>query len=109
LLTRRALSIDNKEKIIHSVTATSANVHDSRAIEAIWHGDEIRVWGDSAYQGQCEAILKAAPQAQDFTPHRGNHALALSLEKVAKNRTKPRARMANLYTKRRTLTRCAMV
>jgi IS5 family transposase len=86
------IGVDSKATIVHSVTATPANVHDSRAIDDILHGDERRVWGDSAYQGQREAILKAAPQAQDFTHHRGNRASALSDEEVAKNRTKSRVR-----------------
>jgi IS5 family transposase len=86
------IGVDSKAKIVHSVTATSANVHDSRVIEDILHGKETRVWGDSAYQGQREAILNAAPHAQDFTHHRGNRASALSDEEVAKNRTKSRVR-----------------
>ena len=61
-------------------------------IADILHGKETRVWGDSAYQGQREAILNAAPHAQDFTHHRGNRASALSDEEVAKNRTKSRVR-----------------
>ena len=67
-------------------------MHDSYAIADILHGDETRVWGDSAYQGQREAILEAAPNARDFTHHRGNRASALSAEEVAKNRTKSRVR-----------------
>ena len=86
------VGVDSREKIVHSVTATPANVHDSHAIADILHGDETRVWGDSAYQGQREAILEAAPKARDLTHHRGNRASALSDEEVAKNRTKSRVR-----------------
>lgn len=86
------IGVDSKTKIVHAVTATPANVHDSQAIEDILHGDETRVWGDSAYQGQRQAILRAAPHAQDFTHHRGNRASALSDEEVEKNRTKSRVR-----------------
>ena len=84
--------VDSKAKIVHSVAATAANVHDGRVIDDIFHGNETRVWGDSAYQGQHEAILKAAPHAQDFTHHRGNRASALSDEEITKNRTKSRVR-----------------
>ena len=84
------IGVDSKAKIVHSVAATAANVHDSRVIGDILHGNETRVWGDSAYQGQREAILKAAPHAQDFTHHRGNRASALSDEEITKNRTKSR-------------------
>ena len=34
------------------------------------HGDERKVWGDGGYQGQTEAIHKAAPKAQDMTSRR---------------------------------------
>ena len=86
------IGVDSKTRIVHAVTATPANVHDSRVIEDILHGKETRVWGDSAYQGQREAIRNAAPQAQDFTHHRGNRASALSDEELLKNRTKSRVR-----------------
>jgi len=86
------IGVDSKATIVHSVTATPANVHDSRVIDDILHGDETRVWGDSAYQGQREAIRDAAPRAQDFTHRRGNRASALSDAEVAKNRTKSRVR-----------------
>ena len=86
------IGVDSKARIVHAVTAAPANVHGSRVIEDILHGKETRVWGDSAYQGQREAIRKAAPRAQDFTHHRGNRASALSDAEVAKNRTKSRVR-----------------
>jgi IS5 family transposase len=86
------IGVDSNAKIVHSVAATAANVHDSRVIDDILHGNETRVWGDSAYQGQREAILTAAPHAQDFTHHRGNRASALSDVEVSKNRTKSRVR-----------------
>jgi IS5 family transposase len=87
------IGVDSNAKIVHPVAATAANVHDSRVIDDILHGNETRVWGDSACQGQQrEAILKAAPHAKDFTHHRGNRASALSDVEVSKNRTKSRVR-----------------
>jgi len=86
------VGVDSKARIVHSVTATPANVHDSQAIEDILHGRETRVWGDSAYQGQRQALLKVAPRASDFTHRRGNRASALGDEEVRKNRTKSRVR-----------------
>ena len=38
------IGVDSKAAIVHSVTATAANVHDSREIQDILHGDETRVW-----------------------------------------------------------------
>ena len=48
--------------------------------------------GRQRLSGHREAIRKAAPQAWDFTHHRGNRASALSKKEVAKNRTKSRVR-----------------
>jgi IS5 family transposase len=86
------VGVDSREKIVHSLTATPANLHDSGAIADILHGDETLVWGDSADQRQREAIVEAAPKAGDFSHHRGNRASALNHEEVAKNRTKSRVR-----------------
>jgi len=47
--------------------ATAANVHDSQFLGDLLHGDEIRVWGDSAYAGQGDVIAEHAPRAKDFT------------------------------------------
>jgi hypothetical protein len=34
------------------------------------HGEETRVWGDGAYQGQTQVIRECAPRAQDHTQRR---------------------------------------
>ena len=60
------IGVDSKERIIHSVEVTSANVHDSRMVSDLLHGEETKVWGDSAYQGQKEAIKAAAPAAKGY-------------------------------------------
>lgn len=61
------IGVDSQSKMIHSVAATAANVHDSQLLGDLLHGDETRVWGDSAYTGQGEVIRKVAPNAKDFT------------------------------------------
>ena len=43
------IGVDSRTKLIHSVVATAANVHDSRILPDLLHGEETRVWGDSAY------------------------------------------------------------
>lgn len=40
------IGVDSKTKIIHSVVATAANVHDTQVLEELLHGDETRIWGD---------------------------------------------------------------
>jgi transposase, IS5 family len=84
--------VDSKEKIIHAVAVTPANVHDSQLIGDLLHGGETKVWGDSAYQGQCAAIRAAAPAAQDMTNRRGSNGHPLSEAQRTKNRTKSKVR-----------------
>jgi len=84
--------VDSKIKQIHSVTVTAANVHDSQVLEDLLHGGETRVWGDSAYTGQTEAMRRAAPCAQDFTHEKGRRNQPLDDATKARNRTKSKVR-----------------
>jgi IS5 family transposase len=86
------VGVDSQTKLIHSVAATSANVHDSRVLPDLLHGQETRVWGDSAYAGQREVIRRCAPQAKDFTQKRGHRHRPLSEEETRRNRNKSRVR-----------------
>jgi IS5 family transposase len=86
------IGVDSKIKQIHSVAVTAANVHDSQALEDLLHGDETRVWGDSAYTGQTEAMRRAAPCAQDFTHEKGRRNQPLDDAARARNRTKSKVR-----------------
>jgi IS5 family transposase len=79
--------VDSQSKLIHSVEATSANTHDSHVLPWLLHGDERRVWGDSAYAGQTGLLSVRAPHARDFTQRR-----ATTLEQRATNRWKSRVR-----------------
>lgn len=86
------IGVDSHTKLIHSVATTAANVHDSRVLGDLLHGDETRVWGDSAYTGQGNVIRERAPKAQDFTNKKGCRNRPLSKEDKAKNRTKSKVR-----------------
>jgi len=86
------IGVDSRSGLIHSVKSTSANVHDSQVIEELLHGDETRVWGDSAYTGQREKMLNKAPYAQDFTNKRGKRGCPLSEQDKKKNTTKSKVR-----------------
>jgi transposase, IS5 family len=86
------IGVDSKTKLIHSVAVTAANVHDSRMLPDLLHGDETRVWGDSAYAGQAEAIKEAAPTARDFTNKKASRNRPLSDEERASNRVKSSVR-----------------
>ncbi len=86
------IGVDSRTKLIHSVAATAANVHDSQLLPDLLHGGETRVWGDSAYTGQGEVIREHAPKAKDFTQKKGSRHKALTDAERAKNRTKSRVR-----------------
>ena len=86
------IGVDSKSKLIHSVAATAANAHDSQLLPDLLHGEETRVYGDSAYTGQGEAIRKQAPRAKDFTQKKACRNRQLSDADVTRNRTKSRVR-----------------
>jgi IS5 family transposase len=85
------IGVDSRNKLIHSVEATPANVHDSQVLPWLLHGRERRVWGDSAYTGQHAVLRACAPHARDFTQRKaGRHALRQA--ERATNRWKSRVR-----------------
>jgi IS5 family transposase len=86
------IGVDSKTKLIHSAVVTPANVHDSQPLSQLLHGAETRVWGDSAYIGQKEAMNTAAPNARDFTNRRGTRSHALTDDERLTNRRKSRVR-----------------
>lgn len=91
--------VDSKSGIVHSISVTPANVHDSQEIENLLHGNETRVYGDSAYTGQKEAIKQAAPHAKDFTTQRGkrNHPLTDKQKQTNQRKNKIRAKVEHPY------------
>ena len=82
------IGVDSKEKIIHTVKASAANISDALALPHLLHGKETRVWGDQAYRGQTETIRKRAPRAKDFTHQRYRWKDRIDELERAKNRTK---------------------
>ena len=86
------IGVDSRTKLIHSVVATPANVHDSQVLPDLLHGEETRVWGDSAYTGQKETITDCAPRAKDFTQAKGSRNRTLTDDERSRNRNKSRVR-----------------
>lgn len=70
----------------------AANVHDSQVLEDLLHGEETRLWWDSAYAGQKEELRTHAPKAKDFTQKKGSRHHSLSDEDLSRNRTKSKVR-----------------
>jgi len=96
-------------------------VADSQVLPDLLHGDETRVWGDRAYQGQTDVIRHCAPKAKNKTQSRVRakveHAFGViknifgfvkvcykGLEKNA-NRLFATCALANLFMARRHLLR----
>jgi IS5 family transposase len=86
------IGVDSKETVVHSVITTAASVADKHMLPDLLHGKEKKVWGDAGYQGQTEAIHKAAPDAQDMTNRRTKFKNYVDEEGKRKNRTKSRVR-----------------
>jgi len=84
--------VDSKTKLVHSAVVTPANVSDAAVLPELLHGEETRVWGDGAYQGQTNEIHRAAPRAQDHTNRRCRYKDRVDEAERAKNRTKSRVR-----------------
>jgi IS5 family transposase len=86
------VGVDSKTKIIHTAVVTPANVADSTVLAELLHGEETRVWGDGAYQGQSDTIHRAAPRARDWTQRRCRYKDRVDEAERAKNRTKSSVR-----------------
>ncbi len=86
------IGVDSRTKVIHAVAATAANIHDATCLPDLLHGEETKVWGDSAYQGQTECIQDCAPNAQDMTNRRYRRNGVVDEVERAKNTTKSKVR-----------------
>jgi len=86
------IGVDSRTKLIHSVAATAANVHDSQALPDLLHGKETRVWGDAAYSGHRAVLQHYAPRAKSFVQTKAYRHRPLSEPERARNRTKSKVR-----------------
>lgn len=86
------VGVDSKTKLIHTILASAANVHERDALPYLLHGRETRVWGDQGYQGQSVRIRARAPRAKDFTNRKYHGRGWFNALEQAKNRTKSQVR-----------------
>jgi IS5 family transposase len=86
------IGVDSQTGLTHSAVVTAANVHDKHPLPDLLHGNERRVYGDSAYASQKELIQGKASQAKDFTNQRRRHAGLVDEAVRAKNRNKSKIR-----------------
>jgi transposase, IS5 family len=86
------IGADSASGIVHSASVTAANVHDSQQLGNLLHGDETRLYGDSAYANQKAALKAKAPKAKDFTNKRAYRNKPLTERDKQVNRTKSQTR-----------------
>jgi IS5 family transposase len=93
------IGVDSQSGLAHSAVVTPANIHDKHPLPHLLHGQERRVYGDSAYASQKELIQGKAPKAKDFTNERVRRAGQVDEAKRAKNRNKSkiRARVEHVF------------
>ncbi len=87
------VGVDSQSGLAHHAVVTAANVHDKHPLPDLLHGNERRVYGDSAYASQKDLIASKAPQAKDFTNDRvRNNMGEVDEAKRSRNRNKSRIR-----------------
>ena len=86
------IGVDSQTGLTHSAVVTAANVHDKHPLPDLLHGQERRVYGDSAYASQKKLIAGKAPEARDFTNQRTRRNGVVDEALKAKNRNKSRIR-----------------
>jgi IS5 family transposase len=95
------IGVDSQTGLVHSAVVTAANVHDKHPLPDLLHGNEQRVYGDSAYASQKELITSKAPQAKDFTNQRVRNRKDGPVDEVERgknrNKSKIRARVEHVF------------
>ena len=93
------IGVDSQSGLVHSAVVTAANVHDKHPLPDLLHGQERRVYGDSAYASQKSLIQGKAPKAQDFTNQRTRRGGVVDETIRGKNRNKSkiRARVEHVF------------
>jgi IS5 family transposase len=88
------IGADSDTGLVHSASVTAGNVHDSQELAHLLHGEETRLYGDSAYRGeeQRKRLKDIAPKAKDFTNKRAYKNRPLSDADKQTNRRKSSVR-----------------
>lgn len=86
------VGVDSRTGLVHSAAVTAANVHDKHLLGDLLHGQEERVYGDSAYSSQKELIREHAPRAKDFTNQRVRKGGDVDEDARRRNRSKSKVR-----------------
>lgn len=94
------IGVDSHWGLAHSAVVTAANVHDKHPLPDLLHGQEFKVYGDSAYASQQELIESKAPLAEDCTNQRVRKINGVPDEKQRRDnreKSKVRARVEHVF------------
>lgn len=94
------IGVDSQSGLAHSAVITPANVHDKHPLPDLLHGQERRVYGDSAYASQKDLIHSKAPQARDFTncrPRKPGGGVDEAKRGKNRNKSKIRSRVEHVF------------
>ena len=93
------IGVDSRSGLAHSAVVTAANVHDKHPLPDLLHGNEQRVYGDSAYASQKALIGSKAPKAKDFTNQRVRRGGEIDEAERSRNhnKSKVRARVEHVF------------
>jgi transposase, IS5 family len=94
------IGLDSQSGLAHRAVVTPANVHEKHPLPDLLHGNEQRVYGDSAYASQKKLIQGKTPRAKDFTNQRTRRAGG-SVNEVQRgktcNKSKIRAQVEHIF------------
>src|SRR5690349_10314508 len=102
------IGVDSQSGLVHSASVTAANVHDSQQLPNLLHGQESRLYGDSAYRGknQREPAVRAKVEHPSLTLKHMWGFMKVRYRGLAKNANRAYAMLAliNVSKWRRALT-----
>ena len=99
------IGVDSASGLVHHASVTAANMHDRQQLPNLLHGQETRLYGDSAYRNQKEMLKTIAPNARDFTNQRAYRNRPLTDADKLTNRRKSsvRAKVEHVFRPLKTL------
>jgi len=99
------VGVDSRSGLVHHASITAANVHDSQQLPNLLHGNETRMYGDSAFANQKETLRQIAPKAKDFTNQRAyrNRPLSEADRQANRRKSSVRAKVEHVFRPLKTL------
>jgi len=93
------VNADAKTKLITKFTTTTANVHDSQALEDVVNRDDKRLFADSAYSGKTIQGYLNFKNVKSFIHEKGYRNSPLNFEQMTKNtlKSKVRSRVEHIF------------